>query len=142
MVPAVWMKLDALPLNANGKVDRAALPAPAGAQAASFIAARTPTERGLAEIWADVLGRERVSIDDDIFTLGADSIQIFQITARANRRGLALLAKQLMKHRTIAELAKALDAAGPLAPASSRLPLRAARSASRPSGERHAAPLA
>jgi aryl carrier-like protein len=138
MLPAVWMRLDALPLNANGKVDRAALPPPVIDVPDHYVAPRTATEQALAEIWADVLNRTRIGVDDDIFMLGADSIQIFQITARANRKGLPLLAKTLMKQRTIAHLARSLDAgeATPSVP-HARPPVRTTRPPFKPAGDRH-----
>jgi aryl carrier-like protein len=115
MVPSAWVRLTSLPLTANGKLDRAALPAPDASLAASadFTAPQTPTEMTLANIWIDVLQLERVSVTDDLFALGADSIHLFKITARANREGLPLMAKQLLRHRTIAALAHSLDTAEP-----------------------------
>ena len=109
MVPALWVALERLPLSAAGKVDRAALPAPAAPEPASFRPPETATESALAEIWANVLNLERVGRDDDFLALGGDSIQLFQITARANRSGLAVAAKQLLEHRTVAALARHLD---------------------------------
>ncbi len=115
MIPALWMRLPALPLSANGKLDRAALPVPdaAAREADTYAAPRTATELTLAAIWAEILPVERVGIDDDIFSLGADSIHIFRITARANKAGLPLAAKQLMRHRTIAALGAYLDGLRP-----------------------------
>jgi aryl carrier-like protein len=62
----------------------------------------------LADIWSDVLHVERVSIDDSLFDLGADSINLFQITARANRAGILLTPQHLLVHRTIAALSQEL----------------------------------
>jgi aryl carrier-like protein len=110
MVPTAWVHMDALPLTPNGKLDRAALPTPDGElkSGADFVAPADPTERALALIWEAVLNVSKVGRHSDIFELGADSIQLFQITARARRAGLALTAKQLIKHRTIASLVTAL----------------------------------
>ena len=128
MVPSMWVRLDALPVSANGKLDRAALPVPElpAASDADFAAPQSAIEIALAEIWRDVLKLERVSVTDDLFALGADSINLFQITARANREGLALMAKQLLQHRTIGELAASLEAtaAEGLRPAFERPSLR------------------
>jgi len=112
MLPAAWVKLTELPLTPNAKLDRAALPthSPAEEQAPEFAEPRTPIEAALAIIWADVLRRDRVGRTDDLLALGADSIQVFKITARANRQGIALMAKELMQHRTIARLASHLEA--------------------------------
>ncbi|MCP4656649.1 MAG: AMP-binding protein, partial [bacterium] len=108
MVPAVFVALDALPLAATGKVDLRALPDP-GAESGSatrrYLAPRTPEEEILAGIWAEVLGVERVGVDDDFFVLGGDSILSIQIVARARRAGLELTPQQLFQHHTIAELA-------------------------------------
>jgi aryl carrier-like protein len=113
MIPSAWVRLGELPVSANGKLDRAALPAPRVTQATddTFAAAETPLERKLAGIWCDVLKLERVGVTDDLFDLGADSINLFQITARANREGVSLMAKQLLQHRTIRTLAARLEAA-------------------------------
>ncbi len=106
MVPARFVVLDALPLTPNGKIDRKALPEVSPpAPAATFVAARTPTETALADIWAAVLGREHVGIHDNFFDLGGDSIISIQIVARATQAGLHLTPKHLFQHRTIAELA-------------------------------------
>jgi amino acid adenylation domain-containing protein len=115
MVPATWVRLDGLPLSGNGKLDRAALPAPAANTAPNpdFIAPRTPVEIALAKVWAEVLHLERVGVGDDLFALGADSIHLFQITARANKQGVPLAAKQLFAHRTIAEIVRHLEPARP-----------------------------
>jgi amino acid adenylation domain-containing protein len=106
MLPAVITLLPALPRTPNGKIDRKALPAPAFAartQERIFTPAETPQQTKLAEIWADVLKLESVSITDSIFELGADSLLIFRISARANREGLAIQPAQIFQHRTIAK---------------------------------------
>jgi amino acid adenylation domain-containing protein len=74
-----------------------------------FSAPRTPTELLLAQIWAETLRLEHVSRSDQLFALGADSLQIFRIVARAKKRGLHLTAKALHLHPTIAALASYLD---------------------------------
>ncbi len=113
MIPTVWVPLEQMPLSVAGKIDRKALPAPAAdADASVFRAPATPTEITLAAIWADVLHLERVSLDDDFFTLGGDSIQLFQITARANQSGLRLKAKELLHQPTLGALAQYLEMTG------------------------------
>jgi len=111
MIPTAWMRLDALPQTPNGKLDRSSLPKPQLAQRGpdQYVAARSPVEQTLAKIWAEVLRLERVSINDDLLKLGADSIQLFQIAARASRVELRLTVKQLLQLRTIAALAQSLD---------------------------------
>src|SRR6185295_14582165 len=84
MVPAAFVRLDALPLAPTGKVDRRALPAPApeaAPAAGEGTPPRTETEALLARIWADVLGLPRVSVHDNFFELGGDSILSIQIVA-------------------------------------------------------------
>ena len=114
MIPAIWVRLDSLPVTPNGKLDRAALPAPdvSAPQEQVFAAPETPLEASLASIWAEVLKVDRVSRDSDLFSLGADSIHLFQIAARANRQGIHLSARQLLDHRTVAALAALLGTEG------------------------------
>ena len=111
MVPTAFVALEKLPLTPNGKVERRALPAPASMVPSthSVIAPRTPQEKRLADIWKHVLGHEAISVEDNIFDLGGDSILIFQITSRANEAGLALSPLQVFRHPTIAELANLIE---------------------------------
>jgi len=69
----------------------------------------TPTQATIAAIWGEVLGLQHIGIDQQFFSLGADSLQLFRIVARMNERGLGVDARQLMKNVTIAELAVSLD---------------------------------
>jgi acyl-coenzyme A synthetase/AMP-(fatty) acid ligase/aryl carrier-like protein len=111
MVPSAWVFLDALPVSANGKLDRAALPLPDAAPVEPDQSQPiSPLEARIMEIWKDVLKLGAIGTNDDLLDLGADSIHFFQITARANREGIHIAAKQLLKHRTIAGLAAFLEA--------------------------------
>ncbi|HSU16596.1 non-ribosomal peptide synthetase [Longimicrobium sp.] len=114
MVPAAFVALDALPLTGNGKLDRDALPAPdAGAAArAPYAEPRSHAEAALAEAWAEVLGVDRVGIDDNYFALGGDSIRSVRLVAAAGRRGLLLSIPQIFRHQTLRELAAAGVCAG------------------------------
>ncbi|WP_426751162.1 amino acid adenylation domain-containing protein [Myxococcus sp. Y35] len=106
MVPAAFVALEALPLSANGKVDRKALPAPeprVGAE--SVTAPRTPVEQALVTIWSSVLRRDDIGIHHNFFELGGDSIISMQVSSRARQAGLRLTPKQIFRHQTIAELA-------------------------------------
>ena len=85
MVPAAFVVLDGLPLTPSGKVDRLALPEPdsaGGASTAAYVAPRAPVEEAVAAIWADVLGLERVGVEDDFFALGGHSLLATQIVAQ------------------------------------------------------------
>jgi amino acid adenylation domain-containing protein/non-ribosomal peptide synthase protein (TIGR01720 family) len=108
MSPSAFVILDRLPLTANGKLDRRALPQPDQMRTEiekSFVAPATPVQELLAKIWAQVLGLERVGIHDNFFELGGDSILSIQIMARASQAGLRLTTRQLFQNQTISELA-------------------------------------
>ncbi|HYQ53542.1 MAG TPA: amino acid adenylation domain-containing protein, partial [Pseudomonas sp.] len=119
MVPAHVVVLETLPLNANGKVDRLALPAPVIGQAGAFVAPRTEEEHVLAGIWQAVLGVERVGVEDNFFELGGDSILSLQVVSRVrNHPGLQreIRLRDLMRRPTIAQLlAAGQDTAAPVA---------------------------
>jgi amino acid adenylation domain-containing protein len=104
MLPSAVVRLDAMPLTPNGKIDRKALPAPDTGRSArrEFVAPRTEQEKTLSAIWAEVLHLERVGIQDNLFELGADSLHIFQIVARAGKAGMKIPPALILKHRTIA----------------------------------------
>ena len=112
MVPSAVVALDALPLNPNGKLDRAALPAPDWAARVGHTAPRTDAERIVAAIWADVLGLARVGVEDNFFALGGDSILGIQVVAKAARAGLRLASKDIFLHQTVASLAAAATPIG------------------------------
>jgi len=118
MVPTLFATMDALPVTPNGKIDRIALAAlpPVGAEQARYVAPRTNREKAIAAIWKQVLKIDRVGLDDDLFELGADSIHLFQIAARAEKERIKFTPKQLMQYRTIAALSAFIDenAARPL----------------------------
>ncbi|WP_443092839.1 amino acid adenylation domain-containing protein [Anaeromyxobacter diazotrophicus] len=105
MIPAAFVRLAELPLSANGKVDRTALPAPAAAPARRGRAPATPAEVALARIWAEVLNVPEIGVDDDFFALGGDSILSIQIVARAREAGLHLTPRQVFETPTVAGLA-------------------------------------
>ena len=110
MVPASFVVLDEFPLTPNGKVDRKALPELDSGKLqieSEYIAPRNPVEEKLANIWASLLGIERVGIHDNFFELGGDSILSIQIIARAARENIQLAPRQVFQHQTIAELAAA-----------------------------------
>jgi len=114
MVPTLFAAMDALPLTPNGKIDRNALAKlpPVGAEQARYVAPRTNAEKTIAAIWEQVLRVKRVGLHDDLFELGADSIHLFQISARAAKERVKITPKQLMQYRTIAALSAFMDENG------------------------------
>jgi len=117
MVPSVFVELAQLPLTANGKLDRKALPAPtADAEPAALSPApRTPAEQTLCRIWAEILRLPQVGIHDNFFELGGDSILSIQIVGKAQRVGIRITPRQIFQHQTIAELAAVVGTANRLA---------------------------
>ncbi|HLX06337.1 MAG TPA: amino acid adenylation domain-containing protein, partial [Thermoanaerobaculia bacterium] len=114
MVPGAWVTLPALPLTANGKLDRRALPEPAAAGAgdeAGYVAPATAAELAVAEIWQDVLGVERVGVHDKFFHLGGHSLLLVRVQGRlAERFGKPLSILDLFKYPDVASLARFLAA--------------------------------
>ena len=97
MVPAAVVILDDLPITPNGKIDRAALPPPSHAdrhKAETYVSPRNHAERVLCDIWAQVLGMDRVSVADRFVDLGGDSLLAMLVAARALEAGLHITAEQ------------------------------------------------
>ncbi|MFE2174744.1 amino acid adenylation domain-containing protein, partial [Kitasatospora sp. NPDC059462] len=119
MVPTALVRLDALPLSANGKLDHRALPAPERSALATdaHIAPRTPVEERIAAVWAEVLGLpvEQVGVEDGFFDLGGDSIRAVRLSAALREAGHDLTIRQIFEHRTVAALAVAAAAGTPVA---------------------------
>ncbi|MFD0363048.1 amino acid adenylation domain-containing protein [Nocardia sp. GCM10030253] len=107
MVPATVMVLDALPVTANGKLDRAALPEPDFTTGrAEFRAPATEVETTLAALFAEVLGIDTVGRDDSFFALGGDSIMSIQLVTRARAAGVVFSAREVFERKTVAGLAE------------------------------------
>jgi amino acid adenylation domain-containing protein len=106
MTPATYITLDSLPVNANGKLDRQALPDPKPAESQNtYVAPRNAIEDRLAHIWAELLGIKQVGVHDNFFDLGGDSILGLQMVARTNQAGIRLNLTEIIERPTIAEIA-------------------------------------
>jgi amino acid adenylation domain-containing protein len=123
MLPAVFVPLAALPLTANGKLDRRALPAPGAVRpelAAAYVPPETAAERALAAIWAELLGVEKVGIHDNFFSLGGDSIVSLRVVALAAKQGLSITLQDIFRQQTIAAVAMIARASEATVPAGDR----------------------
>ncbi len=113
MIPGAFVRLDALPFTANGKLDKPALPAPDASNAlgdAGFAAPTTPAEERLAEILAEVMGRGPVGIDDNFFLLGGHSLLGTQVVLRASEAfGVDLTLRHLFQAPTVRQLAVLIE---------------------------------
>jgi acyl-coenzyme A synthetase/AMP-(fatty) acid ligase len=112
MVPAAFVFLEALPLTASGKVNRKALPEPerSGADEAGYIAPRTPTEKIVAGIWAEVLGLERVGMRDEFFQIGGHSLLAMRVVSRVRQAlDIELPVRELFAASTVESIAVILD---------------------------------
>ncbi|UOK40396.1 non-ribosomal peptide synthetase [Pseudomonas palleroniana] len=106
MVPAHLIVLDSMPLTANGKLDRRALPQPdPEANRQQYVAPRSELEQTLAAIWCAVLNVQKVGLDDNFFELGGDSILSIQVVSRARQAGIHFSPRDLFQHQTVRTLA-------------------------------------
>ncbi|OPB26466.1 non-ribosomal peptide synthetase [Pseudomonas fluorescens] len=106
MVPAHLIVLQSMPLTANGKLDRRALPEPdPEANRQAYVAPRSELEHSLAAIWCAVLNVEQVGLDDNFFELGGDSILSIQVVSRARQAGIHFSPRDLFQHQTVQSLA-------------------------------------
>jgi len=113
MIPAVYVPLDALPLTPNGKVDRAKLPEPQWGEAAgaAHVAASTPTQQRLADIWGELLPEAApIGATDDFFAIGGHSLTAIQMLSTVKAVfGVKVRFRTLMSNATIADLAAFID---------------------------------
>ena len=113
MVPPVILELPRLPLNANGKIDRQALPKPAELKRTTkeVLAPRTPSEEVVAAIWSEVLKREDIGVEHNFFEIGGHSLLATQIASRLREHfHIPVPVRALFECPTIASLAKRMDA--------------------------------
>lgn len=113
MVPGAFVRLPALPLNASGKLDRAALPAPSPDNAfatAEYSAAQSPAEERLAAILGEVLGHDQFGMEDNFFLLGGHSLLGTQVVLRASEAfGVELVLRDLFEAPTVRRLAARIE---------------------------------
>ncbi|MEV1179565.1 phosphopantetheine-binding protein, partial [Nonomuraea sp. NPDC049784] len=112
LVPTHWVMLDALPLTRNGKLDKAALPEPDGPVGSDDTPPRTDAEELVADVWAEVLGADKIGAFDDFFALGGHSLLAIRVAARLRAlAGVDLPIRTLFDRRTVASLALAVEEA-------------------------------
>ncbi|MEV5598620.1 amino acid adenylation domain-containing protein [Streptomyces sp. NPDC052496] len=126
MVPSAFVLLDHLPLTSSGKLDRAALPAPEAPAACTGRQPRSPQEKMLCALFAEVLGVRQVDVDDDFFALGGHSLLAAKVISRIRSAlGTELSIRALFDAPTVAELVKVLRTGGGSDGFEALLPLRA-----------------
>ncbi|MEH1847189.1 MAG: amino acid adenylation domain-containing protein, partial [Nostoc sp.] len=108
MIPSGFVTLDILPLTPNGKIDKKALPKPDGEiiREHEYVGPSTAIEEIFIKIWQDLLLKEKVSIHDNFFEIGGDSILSIQVISHAKNAGIQITPKQIFQNQTIAELAR------------------------------------
>ncbi|MEU1131778.1 amino acid adenylation domain-containing protein [Streptomyces sp. NPDC005900] len=105
MIPAFFVRIDRVPLTANGKADRRRLPAPAAEAGALVAAPANETEAKIAAAWAAVLETDVIGVDQDYYALGGDSILMLRIQAEARRAGVHFTLADMVRNPTVAALA-------------------------------------
>ncbi|RMZ60273.1 hypothetical protein D1632_05730 [Chryseobacterium nematophagum] len=112
MVPSVYVHLEELPLTLNGKLDRRSLPEPTFTGVTEYIAPRTVLEKQLSELYGEVLGLEpsSISIHDDFFRLGGDSIISIQLVSRLRKRlDFYITVKDIFTYRSVEKLSAFIE---------------------------------
>jgi acyl carrier protein len=113
MIPSVFVRLDTLPLTPNDKLDRRALPTPeekSFKREKNYTMPRTPVEKRLADIWADILRLEEVGVEDNFFELGGHSLTATRVISQMRDHfHLEISLQQLFKFPTVAELAQLIE---------------------------------
>ncbi|MET7707307.1 amino acid adenylation domain-containing protein [Micromonospora sp. NPDC005413] len=106
LVPDSVELIDHIPLTRNGKLDRAALPAPDTGAAGPYAAPANRAEEILVEVWQEILGIPRIGVEDNVFQIGADSIRGIRVRAAAAKRGVSFPLRDVFRHQTIRELVR------------------------------------
>lgn len=111
-VPSFLVPLDRLPVTINGKIDRAALPAPGdvaeGARRGEALAPQTPLERQVLDVWREIMSRPDMTAGDDFFSMGGDSIRAIQIVSRLRQLGWKAEIRDVFQNPTVAQFAGVL----------------------------------
>ncbi|OWO87090.1 non-ribosomal peptide synthetase [Photorhabdus luminescens] len=113
MLPASFTRIDSVPLTLNGKLDRRALPEPVWGDRDTYVAPRNALETQLCTIWQDVLGLQHISIEDNFFRIGGDSIVSIQLVSKLRQAGFSLQVKSIFEAPTVARLAQLLALSSP-----------------------------
>jgi iturin family lipopeptide synthetase A len=108
MVPGAYVQLEAIPLTINGKVDRKKLPAPEFNSHDAYVVPANESEALLCGIWQEVLGVDRIGVNDNFFSMGGDSIKSLQVSSRLRDKGYALPVKEIFASQTVKALASTL----------------------------------
>ncbi|HEX9060582.1 MAG TPA: non-ribosomal peptide synthetase [Clostridia bacterium] len=112
MVPSYLIQIESIPLNSNGKVDRENLPDISSSALScekEFVEPRNNIEKTLADIWKNVLGIDRVSIFDNFFDIGGDSLKGMKMAAEASQNNIDITFSDLVKYKTISQITKNLN---------------------------------
>jgi amino acid adenylation domain-containing protein len=126
MIPSAFVELEQLPLTPNGKVDRRALPEPTRAAGTEHVEARTPVEEVTAGVWQEVLGRERVSVEENFFELGGHSLLATRVLSRVREVfGVEVALRRLFEEPTVKGLAQSVEAELRAGTGVSAVPLKA-----------------
>ncbi|MDJ0674318.1 MAG: amino acid adenylation domain-containing protein [Calothrix sp. MO_167.B42] len=108
MIPAAFVLLESMPLTAQGKIDRKALPAPDwshGAAKRTLVLPQSPEEKIICQVWQQVLGIDAVGVEDNYFELGGDSILALQVVTEMRRQGWEVKVKDIFAQQSVKELA-------------------------------------
>lgn len=109
MVPGFIIQLDKIPLTPNGKIDRKALPEPDIEIKRDYISPSNDVERRIIEVWQDILGIEKIGVQDNFFSLGGDSIKAIQVVSRLNQSKIEISVKDIILYQTVAELSAGIE---------------------------------
>ncbi|MBC9795253.1 non-ribosomal peptide synthetase [Sinomicrobium weinanense] len=104
-VPALFVQLKNFPLTPNGKIDTRALERSRSGPGEIYEAPENEMEVVIAGVWAEVLGHDRISVNDDFFTIGGDSVKAIQVSSQLHRMGWQVQVKDILRHNTVRELA-------------------------------------